>query len=56
MPIKIFADKLEECHQILYPFGVDLKHLLLSDDKDSMSCLTNKFCATTTLQICLTGN
>ena len=54
MPIKVFADKIEECHQILHPFGVDLKHLLLSDDNNTMSTLTNKFCATTALQICLT--
>ena len=54
MPIKVFADKLEECHQILQPFGVNLKHLLLSDDKNSMSSMTTKYCATTSLQICLT--
>ncbi|CAG2113297.1 unnamed protein product, partial [Medioppia subpectinata] len=35
MPIKIFADKVEECHQILHEFGVDLKHMLLSEDKTS---------------------
>ena len=33
-PIKIFADKIEECHKILEPHGIDLKHLLLSDDKN----------------------
>ena len=53
MPIKIFADKIEECHQIYKPYGIDLKHLLLSDDKDSMSTMTNKFCATTALEIAL---
>ena len=53
MPIKIFADKIEECHQILKDYGIDLKHLLLSDDKDSMSTMTNKFCATTALEIAL---
>ncbi|CAG2120699.1 unnamed protein product, partial [Medioppia subpectinata] len=37
MPIKIFADKVEECHQILHEFGVDLKNLLLSEDKITMS-------------------
>lgn len=53
MPIKIFAEKIEECQQILEPFGIDLKHLLLCEDKDSMSTMTNKFCATTALQIAL---
>ena len=53
MPIKIFANKIEECHQILDPFGIDLKHLLLSDDKNSMSTMTNKFCATTALEIAM---
>ena len=53
MPIKIFADKIEECHQILEPFGINLKNLLLSDDKDSMSSMTNKFCATTAIEIAL---
>ena len=53
MPIKIFADKIEECHQILEPFGVNLKQLLLSDDKNSMSSMTNKFCATTAIEIAL---
>ena len=54
MPIKIFADKIEECHKVLEPFGVDLKYLLLSDDKNSMSSMTNKFCATTAIEIALT--
>ena len=53
MPIKIFADKIEECHQILKEFGVDLKYLLLSEDKNSMSSMTNKFCATTALEMAL---
>ena len=54
MPIKIFADKIEECHKILEPHGIDLKHLLLSDDKNSMATMTNKFCATTAIEIALT--
>jgi fatty acid synthase len=53
MPIKIFAERIEECHKILEPYGVDLKHLLLSDDKNSMSTMTNKFCATTAIEIAL---
>ena len=53
MPIKIFADKIEECHEILEPFGIDLKYLLLSEDKESMSSMTNKFCATTAIEIAL---
>jgi fatty acid synthase len=54
MPIKIFADKIEECHEVLKPFGIDLKNILLSDDKTSMSNMTNKFCATTAIEIALT--
>ena len=33
MPIDIFRNKIEECHQILKEFEVDLKYLLLSEDK-----------------------
>ncbi|XP_054161075.1 fatty acid synthase-like [Oppia nitens] len=53
MPIKIFADKIEECHEILKPYDIDLKHLLLSDDNNSMNSMTNKFCATTAIEIAL---
>ena len=53
MPIKRFADKIEECHKVLEPFGVDLKYLLLSDDPNSMSTMTNKFCATTAIELAL---
>ena len=53
MPIKTFADKIDECHQILEPYDIDLKHLLLSDDKNVMSTMTNKFCSTTAIQIAL---
>ena len=53
MPIKIFADKIEECHQFLIKYGLNLKHLLLCDDKDSMSTMTNKFCATTAIEIAM---
>ncbi len=53
MPIDIFADKIEECVQILKPYNIDLKYLLLSDDKNTMSSLTNKFVATTAIQIAL---
>jgi hypothetical protein len=53
MPIDVFANKIEECARILKPFNVDLKHMLLSDDKNSMSTMTNKFIATTSMQIAL---
>ncbi|CAG2101714.1 unnamed protein product, partial [Medioppia subpectinata] len=53
MPIKIFADKVEECHQILHEFGVDLKHMLLSENKTSMASITSKFCSTTAIEIAL---
>lgn len=53
MPIKIFADKIEECHQFYRLFNIDLKHLLLSDDKNSISTMTKKFCSTTALEIAL---
>ena len=53
MQIKIFADKIEECHQILKPYGIDLKEPLLSDDPNSLSTITNKFCATTALEMAL---
>ena len=53
MPIDIFSNKVEECHQILAEFGIDLKHLLLSDDTSAMSTMTAKFCATTAIEIAL---
>ena len=53
MPIKIFADKIEECHRFYQTYNIDLKHLLLSDDKSSISTMTKKFCATTALEIAL---
>ncbi|CAG2110585.1 unnamed protein product, partial [Medioppia subpectinata] len=54
MPIKIFADTIEECHQILdKEFGIDLKHILLSEDKTAISTMTAKFVATTALQVSL---
>ena len=53
MPIEIFRNKVEECHQILTEFGVDLKYLLLSEDKNAMSSMTAKFCATTSIEIAL---
>ena len=53
MPIDIFRNKVEECHEILEEFGVDLKQLLLSQDKNAISKMTAKFCATTALEIAL---
>ncbi|CAG2108061.1 unnamed protein product, partial [Medioppia subpectinata] len=53
MPIKIFADKVEECHQILKEFGIDLKTILLSEDKTAISTMTAKFVSTTAIEIAL---
>ena len=53
IPIKIFADKIEECHQILLEFKVDLKTLLFSEDKGETETMSAKFCATTALQIAM---
>ncbi|CAG2120998.1 unnamed protein product, partial [Medioppia subpectinata] len=53
MPIKIFADKVEECHQILHEFGVDLKNLLLSEDKITMSTMFAKFHSIIAIEIAL---
>jgi len=54
MPIDIFANKIEECAQILKPYDIDLKYLLLCDDERTMSTMTNKFITTTAMQIALT--
>ena len=53
MPIDIFSNKVEECHQILKEFGVDLKNWLLSEDKDAVLTMTAKFCATTAIEMAL---
>ena len=53
MPINIFADKVEECHRILTEFGINLNKCSLSEEKDAMSSMTAKFCATTAIEIAL---
>ncbi|CAG2101324.1 unnamed protein product [Medioppia subpectinata] len=54
MPIKTFADTIEECHQTVHKeFGIDLKHILLSEDKTAISTMTAKFVATTAIEIAL---
>ncbi|XP_054160814.1 fatty acid synthase-like [Oppia nitens] len=53
MPIDIFRNKVEECHQILLEFNVDLKHWLLSEDNTSISTMTSKFCTTTAIELAL---
>ena len=53
MPIDIFRNKVEECHQILSEFNVDLKDMLLSEDMNVISTMTAKFCATTAIEIAL---
>ena len=53
MPIDIFSNKVEECHQILTEFCVNLKYLLLSEEKNAISTMTAKFCATTAIEIAL---
>ena len=53
MPIHIFANKIEECHRILSKFEIDLKHLLLSEEKSAISTMTAKFCAITAVEIAL---
>ena len=53
MPIDIFRNKVEECHQILTEFDVDLKTLLLSEDKNVISSMSAKFLATTAIEVAL---
>ncbi|XP_054161216.1 fatty acid synthase-like [Oppia nitens] len=53
MPINIFAQKIDECHEILSEYGINLKTLLLNDSQNQMTTMTNKFCATTALQIAM---
>ncbi|XP_054160075.1 fatty acid synthase-like [Oppia nitens] len=54
MSIQVFADKVDECHQILSEnFNIDLKWLLLSDDPQTVSTMTNKFCSKTSIEIAL---
>ena len=53
MQSRIFADKVEECHQCLNEFGINLKHLLLSEDKNTISTMISKFCSTTAIEIAL---
>ena len=53
MPIDIVRNKVDDCHQILSEFNVNLKHILLSEDKNAISTMTTKFCATTAIEIAL---
>lgn len=51
MPIKLFAEKVNEYHNILERFGVDLKNLLLSEEKSALSTMKAKFVSTTAFQM-----
>ena len=53
MPIELFSAKIDEYHDILIPYGIDLKDILLSEDKNTMATMTNKFCATTAIELAL---
>ncbi|XP_054169344.1 fatty acid synthase-like [Oppia nitens] len=54
MPIKTFSDTLKQCAATLEQFGIDLWHLLLSDDDTALKkCPTNAFVAITSMQIAL---
>jgi len=53
MPMSVFAARVEECHQILCEFGINLKDLLLSEDQTLISTMTAKFCATTAIEMAL---
>ncbi|CAG2106773.1 unnamed protein product, partial [Medioppia subpectinata] len=54
MPVKRFADTIDECHQIVSKeFGIDLKHILLSEDKTAIATMTAKFVATTAVEVAL---
>jgi fatty acid synthase len=54
MPIKTFSDALNRCAQTLKPFGIDLMHLLLSDDDMALKkSPTNAFVAITSMQLAL---
>ena len=53
MPFEVFSKKIEECHQILHPHGIDLKALMNSEEKDSLSIMSKKILAITTLQLAM---
>ncbi|CAG2102324.1 unnamed protein product, partial [Medioppia subpectinata] len=54
MPIKTFADTIDVCHQtVSEEFGIDLKHILLSDDTTAIDTMLAKFVATTAVQMAL---
>ena len=54
MPIKTFADAIKRCADTLEPFGIDLMHLLVSDDDTALKkSPTNAFVAITSMQLAL---
>jgi len=54
MPLKPFADSIRKSAEVLKPHGIDLMHLLLSDDEMAMKTSpTNAFVAITSMQLAL---
>jgi fatty acid synthase len=54
MPLKVFADSITRSAEVLKPFGIDLMHLLTSDDDMALKkSTTNAFVAITSMQLAL---
>lgn len=53
MIFKEFRDSIENCHNILKPYGIDLKSVITSDDPKVFTNILNAFVGITCIQIAL---
>nr|WLV27769.1 fatty acid synthase [Panonychus citri] len=51
MPIKIFSDAIDECAEIVKPYGVNLHHLLMEDDEKALDNIIAPFVSIAAVQI-----
>nr|XP_018903541.1 PREDICTED: fatty acid synthase-like [Bemisia tabaci] len=51
MHISIFRDVIERCDKVLAPYGIDIKHILTTDDESIFDDITNSFVGITAVQL-----
>lgn len=55
MRIPIFAESINYCHDILMPKGVNLKHIIMSNDKSLFNNVLNSYVGIIAIEIALTN-
>ena len=51
MQLPIFAETIEICHNILLPKGVDLKHIITTDDATIFDNILHSFVGIAAIQV-----